>query len=432
MKFLLMTRWLQRPVGAVSVGVLSLWLAGAGSAAQARDTIDLSWVLQQTLANNEALKAYPFQQRRAEALKLQAGLRPVPILGVSVENAFGSGEYSGVDSAEATLTLSQTIEMGGKRVERMSLADAGIRQQETEYEMSRLDVLAEASRRYYQLLAVQERQALVARSIKTEQRALKAIAQRARAGAVGQADVSKMDLRLARSMARREQLRAEHRLASTRLAAMWQSQPDFQRAAGALISLPALPDAERVLQSIEQAPALLNQLSLERMQDARVSLAQANGRSDMTFGVGLKQLEVSNDQALMLSFSMPLAFSNPNRGRIRAALADRELAVVQTDLARRQLELELLEIQLRLGSYRDQSKNLQQQLIPKAETLLADTERGYQQGRYSVLELTDAQAELVILERALIDIHSNLYLQFLELERITGQPFALIEQGVAL
>ena len=443
MNFLRVIGGLKCRAGAVFIVVFHLLIAAISASAQevvlpasakqvsVREAIDLRWALQQTLANNQALKLYPFQQRQAEALKLQAGLRPVATLDLSIENAFGSGEYAGVDSAEAALTLSQTVEMGGKRLQRMGLADAELRQQELEYEMSRLDVLAETSRRYYQLLAVQQSQALLERNIIAQRRALTVISQRAEAGGAGQADVSKMDLRLAKSTAQRQQLLDEQRLAAMRLAAMWQSLPHFQRATGELINLPALPSASRVLQSLAQSPALLNYLSLERLHDARVSLAQANGRSNISFGLGIKQLQASSDQALMLSFSMPLAFSNPNRGRIAQALAGRELASVQTELARAQLELQLLEIQRRLDSYRTQSKNLQQQLIPKAQTLLTDTEQGYRRGAYSVLALVDAQAELVILEQALIDTHKEIYLQLLELERITGQPFALLEQGAA-
>ena len=57
-----------------------------------------------------------------------------------------------------------------------------------------------------------------------------------------------------------------------------------------------------------------------------------------------------------------------------------------------------------------------------AQQLLADTEAGYNKGRYSVLQWVDAQEELFTLERELIETHTLVYLQLLELERITGQP----------
>lgn len=399
---------------------------------QARENIDLAWALQQTLANNEELATYPLKQARAEALRLQAGLRPTPTLELTVENAFGSGEYSSLDSAETTLTLSQTIELGDKRQQRVQLANASILRQESEYELARLDVLAETSRRYYRLLAIQQRQHVNAQRINDEQQALATIRSRARAGAIGQADVAKMDLRLARSLATQQQLVEENSIAKLRLAAMWQAEADFQHALGNINKLPRLPVSATVVGAIEETPAFLNQLALQRLMDAQLQLATANGSTDLNLGIGVRNLEASNDQAVVMSFSMPLAFKNPNRGRIKAARANIDLSQASIDTSRRRLTLALLEIQQRINGYQRRAEFLQSQVLPKAEILLSDTERGYQQGRYSVLQWTDAQGELFSLQRELIEIHSQVFLQLLELERITGQAMTDVGPGELL
>ena len=51
-----------------------------------------------------------------------------------------------------------------------------------------------------------------------------------------------------------------------------------------------------------------------------------------------------------------------------------------------------------------------------------ETERGYQLGRYSVLQWVDALRELYALQRELIEARTAIHLNLLELERITGQP----------
>src|SRR6187402_471561 len=78
--------------------------------------------LQNTLENSPQLAVYPYEQRAAEARALQAGLRPNPELEMEVENVAGSGDYSGTQNAEYTLTLSQVIELGDKRQSRQALA----------------------------------------------------------------------------------------------------------------------------------------------------------------------------------------------------------------------------------------------------------------------------------------------------------------------
>ena len=54
---------------------------------------------------------------------MQAGLRPNPELGLDIENPTGSGSYKSADQMENTLTLSQLIELGGKRPARIFEAE---------------------------------------------------------------------------------------------------------------------------------------------------------------------------------------------------------------------------------------------------------------------------------------------------------------------
>ena len=63
----------------------------------------------------------------AEARVRQARVRPNPELGLEAENAFGSGPFSGYDNAETTLSLSQDLELWGRRGARVDVAraDAG-------------------------------------------------------------------------------------------------------------------------------------------------------------------------------------------------------------------------------------------------------------------------------------------------------------------
>ena len=67
------------------------------------------------LLGNPELRSFEFQIQAQDARTRQAGLRPATELSLDLENALGSGEYRGAESVEATLALSQVIELGGKR-----------------------------------------------------------------------------------------------------------------------------------------------------------------------------------------------------------------------------------------------------------------------------------------------------------------------------
>lgn len=395
-------------------------------------SIDLNWALQQTLQKNATLKTFPYHLKMSDAEILQARQRPLPTLGLSIENVLGGGDYSDMEQAEFTLTLGQTLELGSKRESRIAVATAAMQQQQSEYELTRLDVLAETSRRYYQLLRIQLLQRWIEKRAQSEQQALSIIQQRARAGVAKQADVSKMQLRLSRSKAQAAQLKGQLILAKAELTAMWLESPSFTTANGNLINSPVIPNTTRIRESVvelvNKSPLFIRQQALQRLSDAEVQLARANGRVNLDVGVGIRHLEESGDQALVFDLSMPIPINNPNRGRIAAAEANRELSFEQTEITRSQLQLSLLAIQQMLSNHHQYAGLITNELLPQALQLLADVERGYRKGRYTVLQWVDAQAELFALERELIETHTLMYQQLLELERITGQTFSPSQQ----
>nr|WP_283102839.1 TolC family protein [Shewanella abyssi] len=392
--------------------------------------IKLPWALEQALLHNIALKAYPYSLRASEALTLQAGITPNPELSVNVENILGTGDKQGVDNAEITLALSQLIELGDKRQRRIDFANANQRQTLTQYEMLRLEVLAQTTERYYQLLRLQALQQWIERRIQLEQQSLQAIQTRAKAGAVIQADVSKMQLRLSRSKVIKQRIEGDFNVAKQRLAAMWSSDVQFSMANDELKALHILPTAASVLNAIETAPQYLELLSVERMLIAKRRMEESKARADITVGVGLKSYDGFDDGALMVNFSMPLQFSNPNQGNILAAKAEEDKANEQQRLARDQLRLTLLELHQSMVNNAKQVQQLNVQVLPLAKQLLSHTQTAYQTGQANVLQLADAQSELFSIERELVEAKTAVYLQLLAIERITGQSMTVANSNI--
>ncbi|WOT03980.1 TolC family protein [Shewanella youngdeokensis] len=387
--------------------------------------IKLPWVLEQTLLNNVALKAYPYSLRASEALTLQAGIKPNPELSVNVENILGTGDMQGIDNAEISLALSQLIELGDKRQRRIDYASANQKQQLSEYEAQRLQVLAETTERYLQLLRLQAIDQWIARRIGVEQTALQNIEQRAQAGAILQADVSKMQLRLSRSKVLQQRIAGEFTVAKQKLAAMWSSEVAFTAVNDELKAVQVLPTAASVLNAIETAPQYLQLLNVERVLVAKRRMEESKAQADITLGVGLKSVDGFDDGAFMVNFSMPLQFSNPNAGNILAAKALEDKANEEQRLVREQLKLTLLAVHQSMVNNAQQVELLNTQVLPLAKQLLTHTQTAYQTGQANVLQLADAQAELFSVELELIEAKAAVYLSLLALERITGQSMTV-------
>ncbi len=119
-------------------------------------TITLDEAIIRSLKSNPELIAFGYQIEAHKGDMLQSGLKPNPELSVLVENAFGTGEFSGIDSAETTLSIAWLLERG-KRQSRIEVSQSGLTVLEIMAEARQLDIAAETARLFLQSLAIQER-----------------------------------------------------------------------------------------------------------------------------------------------------------------------------------------------------------------------------------------------------------------------------------
>lgn len=403
-------------IGAVCVSTIS-------QAAQISEpkNLTLNEALQKSLSYNPQLLRFPFAVREAEALRLQASLRATPTLTLSVANALGSDNFSGFDSAEITLGLSQLIELGDKRQARVGLSDARWQSDLANYEIARLEVLAETGRRYYALLNTQTLAAQLSERAQLEQSALKIIEGRVKAGAVGAADAAKMQLKLGQTELQLLQLKAKRQQQKSELANLWLSEANYAEVEGNLLALPTAINIAQLLAKLEDSPLIQQKIRLSHLATAQVTKEQSLSHSDITVGLGVRDFQASNAQALVFDVSIPLSVNNPNRGNLAAAYSRQQWADEAQALERRELQLRLKSLALNLHNQRLIAETLNADLLPKARTLLSEVERGYQRGIYSVLQWIDAQSELFSLKHQQVQLHTNIVLQRLEIERISGQ-----------
>lgn len=402
--------------------ILTMW--GVVVKAESQPRLNLATAIERTLLQSPQLQQFPYQQRALEAQKLQAGLSPNPQLQADLENVLGTGDSRVLSGAELTLSLSQLIEMGDKRQKRVNLVDAKSSQLQQKFERQRLDTLSNVTLRYLQGLRIDALLEWNQRRTQIEQQALKVIKQRAAAGAVGQADVLRMQLLVERSESREQRLIGKRRMAYQQLAASWGEEVDFSGLEGHLQQQPTLPKRDMLEQAIIHSPVFLQSHALVRLREAQLRLSEAQSRSDITFGAGIRRLEGAGDNALVFSFSMPLQFNDRNQGNMAAAHAEYEAGILQRQLTQTELRMALFEIYQAMLNNQQQVHKLQQDLLPLTSELLKQTQAGYQAGQYNVLQWVDAQIESFTVERDLIEAQTAVHIQLLELERLTGMTLS--------
>ena len=387
--------------------------------------LSLAQALQRTLQQSPELQLYPYQQRINDAAAITAGQRPNPELDIELADVLGTGESSGVKSAELTLSLSQLIELGDKRQKRLELTKWQSKLTEQQYQLDKVDALAGTMRSFLQLLHQQALLRWTEQKIANEQQALEAAKQRAQAGNVTDADLSRLELRVLQSRMELKSLLAEKRVNLRLLASHWAQAPDFDAVSGDLTLLPTLPSLADVLTQLQQAPELQWWLTQNRLLESQLQLAKALGQADLTIGAGIRRNQQSKNNALVLQLSMPLTLENPNQGAILATQAATEQAQLQQQHNMRQLQLQTERSYLQLTQFSEQIRDYQNAVIPLAQQVLDQMLTGYQQGLFDMTDLLSAQQEILLAKRTLIDLHYALHLQLLELERLTGLPMVV-------
>ena len=391
----------------------------------AGEPLTLNVALARALVNNPSLQAYAFEPRFAESRLLQSGVRADPELAVGVENILGTGAFSGVKGLETTLQLSQVIDLGGSRARRIAAGEGERALAEADYATQRIDVLAEVAKRFTEAVADGERLARAQRARALGEQTVTTVRQRVEAALLSPVELNKA--RTALSRLQIEEEHNEHELAACRqslAAALGEKEPSFGPLRGDLFKLTAVPEFALLADRVEQSP-LLARFPLEaRWREAQLQLAQSLRRSGARVSAGLRRVEATDAVGFVAGFSMPLGLRDQAAGTIREARERRAQLDVSADALRLELRATLFEVYQEMNHARTALTQLQQEVIPQAEETLALSDQGYRNGRFSLLDLLDAQKSLIELRGEAIDYAAAFHLHVIELERLLGAPLS--------
>ncbi len=390
-----------------------------------RGELRLADAVAAALAGNPDLAVSAYELAVADARQTQAGLQPNPQFALELENFAGSGVASGADALETTLSLSRVIEMGDKRNYRLDAAAFGRALAGVDQQARQLDVLAEVTRRFIDVVLAQQRVTLARDATALVEQTLAAITQRVEAARSPLAEQSRAEIALTR--ARIEQQQAESVLLGFRrsLAALWGARSaQFSSATADLFALPQVQPLDTLVTRLAASPDFLRFASETRLREAELRLARAQARPDLNVSLGMRHLQASGDVAMVAGFSLALPWSNRNQGAIREAEVRREQSLAGAAAATVRAEAAIFGLYQELQAVQTRVDSLQRLAIPQAQAALEQTRSGYERGRFSYLELAATQQELLGLRSAAIDAAGDFHLLLAEIERLTGRALA--------
>ncbi len=285
---------------------------------------DVTWpdVVAAVAGGNPELAALGVQPEIEAGNLRQAAAIPNPELEGEVSEFGGSGERRGFDVAETTVTLNQTLELGGKRAARTTVAQRALEEAKAIVAARRQELLGEARQRFVDLLQKQELVALECEAVALAAQALAAEESRLEMKAVTAVDVNRAKAAVATTRASLARAEMEMGAARIRLAALWgDADARFARAEGTLEQREALPALEAILARIPNTPGRVRaRLAVDRAGAERAP-EHTKRHPDVNVYGGITRYSETRDHAFVAGVSIPLPLFDRNQGAIAAAAA---------------------------------------------------------------------------------------------------------------
>lgn len=353
--------------------------------------LTLDRVVSTYVENNLELQAARFRLERARAEAIAARLRPNPGLTVAAENLRLSGPTPSDRLNEFSAAYSETVELGGKRARRESVAEANISVAEAKFADVMRQGIAEVKQRYFDALLARYNIQIATENRETFQQLVQFNLARFQEGAIPEGDLIKVRLERIKFDAAVKQAELSMRQAVVEV---------LERLEEPMTSRPAvLGDLEfrQIAPNIET----LRQLALEQRPDVRaaslevqatkerLALEQARAKPDITPYVGYKRL--ANDNTVMVGVSIPLKVRDRNQAGIARAEADAKAAQADYEVAQSHALAEVESAYAAFETARDQAQTFRDELLNQADESRSIALAAYEEGAAELVALLEAQ-----------------------------------------
>lgn len=388
---------------------------GESRVAPPSETLDLATALSRAEARSLELKAAQFEAQATRHEADQAGVRPNPELGVDLEDASRRQRAT-------TVSLSQRLELGGKRAARVRAAEKAVEVAEMQAQQQRVETRAAVTNAFFDTLIAQERIQLGQDAVNLAQLGTTVADKRVGAGKVSPVELTRAQVVQAQARMELAKAQGEYQGSLHVLRAQLGGDSGVGRVSGDLLRVPQLPAAQDLLDLGEQAPARRKStLEVERWS-AAAAVERSLRTPDVTVSIGVKREQESARNQLNVGLSIPLPVFDRNQGNELAALRRRDKAEEEARAGALRQRAELLAAHQRWSSAAQTAELMRLDVLPGAESAYAAATRGFSLGKFSYLEALDAQRTLLEAKTQYLGALADAYRAASDVERLVGQP----------
>jgi len=381
----------------------------------------LNDVVQLVLKHNPELKAASLDIRGASARHQYAGQFENPILGVALEDFMPGGPQSGNSATQTTLALTQSFPMSGRLGASKALSAAQLSVAQARAASLQVSILAETVVRFLHVVADQHRFEVAIRASALSAQGVDVAKRRGESGATSVVEERRANIALA--YGKLDEEHAEHELLASkrRLSMMWgEADAHFESVAANLFAPRTLPTYEALAARIQNNPELNRLARAQTVQRATLSFAESTAVPDIKLNVGTRRLQSEDAFALVFGLSMPIPLFQRNQGAISSAQLKHSEIGAQQAAMRVRLLADIYGHTQEMNHAKEVLDVLGNTMLPDAKAVLEVVTHGFTVGRFSQIELLNAQQTLIDLERKRIDGAEELLRLLVRINSILG------------
>jgi cobalt-zinc-cadmium efflux system outer membrane protein len=395
------------------------------------------------LARNHELLAMRKRAVEARALVQQARLRPNPNLEVSYSNGPMLGSTGETDFSAG---ISQVIETGGKRIRRVSVAEAEVR--EIEYQIADRERLLRNAigSAYVDWLGLRRNEGNSRQLLELTQKGLALVTARVKEGEAAALEQMLLQVEMNRIQADLILFSGQRERAALTVFMVaglgGMEAPTLTGDLQALANSFAEPLAvvEEIAAGLRLRPDLAALRAAELTGDQAILLEKSTARPPVTafsrfshshqqsdaFGyasgrpIGALVPVTDRDNILTAGVQIALPFQNRNQGNIAAAVARKDGARLRRLYLEQTIEREVRSALIRLSAAGQASELFGRGVVALAENNLAVIRKSYELGELRLLDVINEQRRLVEMQRTYTETLKERALAHIELERARG------------
>ena len=381
-------------------------------------------------ATTFALQANPdiavvMRGREVESAQaLQAASRPNPTLSGQVEDFRSQNRI-------ATIAISQQLETAGKRDKRMAAADATLSMADADIRITHAEISAKTYAAFYQVLAAQQAQALAQELLKISTQSKESTAKRVLAGKVSpveetKAKVAEAGLKIDLASASQQLVSAKQRLASLWAKSLEPNNHMDYIAVGELEKLNKIATLDDLMAQLADSPRLTKASLAITQKQALSAIEQSKQTPDVTISLGARRNEeLGGITQAIIGLSIPIPLFDKNQGNLQSARAREFQSIDEKTALENQLKTELAEAYSRRQLQIEASNLYQQDILLGAQSAYEAARKGFEFGKFSFLEVLDAQRTLFQAKTQFIQTLVLARLAEADIQNILGTAFKL-------